>query len=123
MEYTQKMYLVPQHQLDKLKQSTDVSIRRAAQTELDKEMAEVLDSPGNDMYDKAKKYAGILQRYLSLVKQDARENSVLTLSTPDRHTTDVGVNAVSTPYPHASDVRDLVSDEILKRVQKKSKKC
>lgn len=119
MEYTQKMYLVPQQQLDRLKQQqqdANVSIRRAAQTELDKEMSEVLDSEDVNMSEKAKKYSKILQRYLSLVKQEASEKSTLTLSMPHVQTSDVGVTAEFDSGGNAD-----VEESILKYIPRRSK--
>lgn len=119
MEHATKMYLVPQHQLDKLKQlpsvDSDPSIRRVAQTELDKEMALVLDSPSTDINEKAKKYANILQRYLALTRQGEQEKSVLTLSTPTVQTYETGVTA----YP---DNGDAITANILKYIPKRSEK-
>ena len=88
MENTQKMFLVPQHQLDALKQphqydQNNKSIRQTAQNELDKAMTDVLNLPDTDVYEKAKKYAVILQRYLVLTKQNKLEKNVLTLSIPN----------------------------------------
>ena len=50
MEHTQKMFLVPQHQLDALKQpqqyeQNNRTIRQTAQNELDKAMIDVLNLP------------------------------------------------------------------------------
>lgn len=119
MEHTTKMYLVPQHQIDKLKQpspqDSELSIRRVAQTELDKEIAHVLDSPCVDIHEKAKKYTNILQRYLSLVRQGEREKTVLTLSSPIAQTYDAGV----TTYP---DDGDVFIANILKHIPKRSQK-
>lgn len=91
MEHTQKMFLVPQHQIDLLKQQVEQhhtpdqnnsNLRQVVQNELDKEMADVLKLPDTNVYEKAKKYSAILQRYLTLVRQGEREKSVLTLSLP-----------------------------------------
>ena len=46
-----------------------------AQNELDKAMIDVLNLPDTDVYEKAKKYAGILQRYLALTKQNQLEKT------------------------------------------------
>ena len=87
MEHTQKMYLVPQQQLAALQhhQSTDpqsVSLRQSVQNELDRAMSDILNQSDIDVYEKAKKYSSVLQKYLNLVKLGAREKNVLTLSLP-----------------------------------------
>ena len=71
MEHTQKMFLIPHQQLELLKQQQqqqhpmqNPSIRQEAANELDKSMIDVLNQDDTDLYEKAKKYARILQRYL-----------------------------------------------------------
>lgn len=57
MEHTQKMFLIPQHQLDMLnhqQQQHTGSVRHVAQNELDKAMVEVLQLPDLDVYEKLK---------------------------------------------------------------------
>ena len=83
MDHVQKMFLVPQHELDKLKhqshtQSLDTPIRNIAENELDGEIQKLLATPGMDIHEKAKKYSGVLQRYLSFVRQGANEKNFLT---------------------------------------------
>ena len=89
MEHTQKMFLVPQHQLDTLKHPQQYdqhtkSIRQTAQNELDKAMTDVLNLPDTDVYEKAKKYAVILQRYLVLTKQNELEKNVFIITEHSR---------------------------------------
>lgn len=112
VEHTQTMFLVPQHQLELLKrqqqQHNTGSIRQAAQNELDKAMVDVLQLPDLDMYEKAKKYAGILQRYLSLGQHGQHEKSVLTLSLPVTESDDAGGTRQDAAHP----VNDINEKEV-----------
>lgn len=118
MEHTQKMFLVPQHQLDALKQPQQYeqnrSIRQTAQNELDKAMTDVLNLPDTDVYEKAKKYAGILQRYLVMTKQNELEKNLLTLSIPN-------TSDLVAPIDD-QDKKDLIAEEVLKHMPKRSRK-
>ena len=118
MEHTLKMFLVPQHQLDALKQlqqyEKNRSIRQTAQNELDKAVTDVLNLPDTDVYEKAKKYAGILQRYLVMTKQNELEKNVLTLSIPN--TSDL-VSPIDD-----QDKKDLITEEVIKHMPKRSRK-
>ena len=80
-----KMYLVPQQELDRLKKQLQGSenIRQKAGNYLDTAMKDILNWKGLNAYDKVKKYTNLLQRYLALVKQGERENNHLSLSLPD----------------------------------------
>lgn len=126
MEHTQKMFLVPQQQLDSLKQQQQQeqnsgSIRQTVQNELDRAMIDVLKLPDIDMYEKAKKYSNILQRYLSMVRQGEREKGVLTLSLPvsDTH----GSSLDATPsVDNVNSKKDPILDEVLKHMPKRSLK-
>lgn len=119
MQHTQKMFLVPQHQLDLLKQQQQnpASIRQVAQNELDQAMANVLELPDTDMYEKAKKYAAILQRYLTLVKQGEREKAVLTLSLPDGDGGDQ-----NDPPSSDTGVNDPVVGDVLRHIPTRSRR-
>ena len=113
------MYLVPQHQLDALKHTTPrESVRQSAENELDKAIEVVLNSPDADLYEKAKKYGSVLQRYLSMVKQGLLEQGSLTLSlsedTPQAHTT--------TPVHLDNTKDDRVYDKIMKHIPQRSRK-
>ena len=114
------MYLVPQHQLDALKHTTPrESVRQSAENELDKAIEVVLNSPDADLYEKAKKYGSVLQRYLSMVKQgQGLEQGLLTLSlsedTPQAHTT--------TPVHLDNTKDDRVYDKIMKHIPQRSRK-
>ena len=88
MDHVQKMFMVPQHQLDILKNTHQTpptpseSIRQHAENDLDREMGNVLNSPDTDVYIKAKRYSAVLQRYLAMVRQKASEKTLLTLTLP-----------------------------------------
>ena len=88
MEHTQKMFLVPQNQLAALQDpqtsdSSNVSLRQSVQSELDRAMSDILKQQDIDVYEKAKRYSSILQRYLVMIKQGEREKRVITLSMPE----------------------------------------
>ena len=65
-----KMYLVPQQELDRLKQQLQgpENIRQTAENDLDMAMKDVLNGKGLNPYDKVQNYTKLLQRYLALVK-------------------------------------------------------
>ena len=120
MEHTHKMYLVPQHQLDALKQPYPrESVRQTAENALDKAIEEVLNTPDTDLYEKAKRYGSVLQRYLSLVKQGQREQGELTLSLAEDGSksqprdADEGGNASA---------GDSVFEEVMRHIPTKSKR-
>lgn len=126
MEHTQKMFLVPQHQLGLVKQQPHYkqqdqreSIRQAVQNELDRAMIDVLNQPDTDMYEKAKKYSVILQRYLAVVRQGEREKGALPLPLPSGES-DTGSN----PVVSADDVpgKDVILGNVIRHIPKKSKK-
>lgn len=129
MDHTQKMFLVPQQQLDALKHTMpdqrQGSIRQSVENDLDRTMSEVLEKPDTDVYEKAKKYAGILQRYLNFVRQGEREKSVLTLSLPpgENH---AGANPTASKEESGTydmvPKKDLVLGSVIKHLPKKSKK-
>lgn len=127
MEHVQKMFLVPQHQLDLIKQQQQQqqtgSIRQQSQNELDKEMLHVLQDSDVDVYEKAKKYSDILQRYLTLVRQGAREKNVLSLSLPEQFNRDVQPQSADTSPVHGdAGVRDLVAENVLTHIPKRSRR-
>lgn len=80
-----KMYLVPQQELDRLKKQVQgpENIRQTAENDLDTAMKDILNQKGLNPYDKVQKYTNLLQRYLSLVKQGERETGHLTISLQD----------------------------------------
>lgn len=120
MEHTQKMYLVPQHQIESLKQlhqqphqpshTPNVSLRQSSLNALDQAMSDILKQPDINVYEKAKKYSSILQRYLAMVKQDEREKTVITLSLPENDSKDeIAEN-------------DIIRTEVLKHMPKRNKR-
>ena len=115
MDYTQKMFLVPQSQLNALRQPPNphIDIRESAQNELDKAMGEVLNSPSDDIYEKAKKYTNILQRYLSFSKQGDCEKNILTLLLPEKTPT-TGVDG-------EQDGKDRMIKDILLHIPNRNK--
>lgn len=129
MDHTQKMFLVPQHQMDSLKPSLHDqrpgSIRQSVENDLDRAMSDVLKQPDTDMYEKAKKYAGILQRYLAVVRQGEREKNVLTLSLPPGESHEGSSLIVSKEaqdtYADAPK-KDLILGHVIKHMPKNSKK-
>ena len=84
MEYAEKMFLVPQHQLDKLKsENSRGTIRQIVENDLDVSIRNILGRNGLDAHEKAKLYAAVLQRYLTIVNQtggyeDQHFNTVIT---------------------------------------------
>ena len=112
MEHAQKMYLVPQHQLDALKQPTPPErLRQTVENELDEAMKNILNLPDLDLHEKAKKYASVLQRFLAMVKQGELEKGVLTLSLP-----------VDDPGIVNKDVPTDVLEEVLKQMPARSRR-
>lgn len=125
MEHVQKMFLVPQHQLDLLKQPPQHTgnIRQQAQNDLDKEMLQVSQESDIDVYEKAKKYSDILQRYLALVRQGAREKSVLSLSLPEQLNTEVQTPPADTPLAYGAEgVKDFIAENVLTHISKRSRR-
>ena len=124
MEHTQKMFLVPQNQLATLQppQTTDssnVSLRQSVQSELDRAMSEILKQPDINVYEKAKKYSSILQRYLALARQGEREKSVITLSLPDESSKD---DASMSESQDAIAQDDMIRAEVLAHMPSRNKR-
>jgi len=101
------------------------SIRQSVENDLDRAMNDVLEKPDTDVYEKAKKYAGILQRYLNYVRQGEREKSILTLSLPhgENH---AGANHIASKEELGTydmvPIKDLVLGSVIKHMPKNSKK-
>lgn len=117
MEYAEKMYLVPQNQLDKI-QSTNTreNIQQVAENDLDTAIRNILLRTDLDQREKVKLYSNILTRYLTIVKLGDRESSVLTLSLP----TDEHYHKVNSVETHGEDKpKDVVTSEVLKNVPTK----
>lgn len=109
------MFLVPQQQLLSLQQqqTTNGSLRQSAQNELDQAMGEILKQSDVDVYEKAKRYSSILQRYLAMVKQGEQEKGVITLSLPEEN---------SKEDPRDNDAEDDIISEVLKHMPKRNKR-
>ena len=110
METAEKMYLVPQHQLDKLKTMTSgkENVRNTVENDLNETMRHILTRSDLIPYEKAKLYASALQRFLNIVKQGDEETARLTLSLPveSENKTVIGV----------TDDQQTTKDEIAKEV-------
>jgi hypothetical protein len=122
MEYAEKMFLVPQHQLDKLKSSnTRESIQQVVENDLDMTIRNILHRSDLDHHEKAKMYTGVLQRFLTLTRQGDRESGTLTLRLPQPS----NVEKEDPPAPgHVRAPDDLgdFADEILKNIPQRSVK-
>lgn len=80
MEYAEKMYLVPHHQLDKLKsENARENIQQTVESDLDAAIRNILRRADLNPYEKVKLYSHTLSRFLTIVKQGDRESGVLTL--------------------------------------------
>ena len=124
MDHVQKMYMVPQHQLDILKNtqqpSPSTSIRQQAENDLDREMENVLNSSDTDVYIKAKQYSAVLQRYLAMVKQKANEKAMLTLTLPPGDAPP-GNNAIENSIAAHDESEDAALSEIMRYMPGKHK--
>lgn len=122
MEYAEKMYLVPHHQLDKLKsENARENIQQTVESDLDAAIRNILRRDDLNPYEKVKLYSQTLNRFLTVVKQGDRESGVLTLSLPHL---DPGPKDES---PTAANVEDgkaeeTVVAEVLKNVPSRSVK-
>ncbi len=121
MEYSEKMYLVPQKQLEMLKSGTPrENIQQVVENDLDMAIRNILLRTDLDQCEKVKLYSNILTRFLTIVKQEDRESGVLTLSLPN---SDTGHKDVR-PNTSAEDDEgsENVVDEVLKNVPVRSMK-
>lgn len=118
MDHVQKMFLVPQHQLDKLKNLsfTPAPIRQTVENELDQSIREILSRTDMDPHEKAKQYAVALQRFIAIVKQGDKESNILKLSLPTGGGEEFDTGDDQTHGPDA-----LVQD-VIKGVPPRSKK-
>lgn len=83
MEYAEKLFLVPQNQIDKLKMSnTRESIQQTVEDDLDLAIRNILNKDNLAAHEKAKLYTSVLQRFLTVVKQGDRASNTLTLAFP-----------------------------------------
>ena len=83
MDYTEKLFLVPRNQVERLKESkVSVPIRQEVVHDLDTSIKNVLNRTDLLAHEKASQYSALLQRYLSLVKQSEQDTSTLKLMMP-----------------------------------------
>lgn len=116
MDYTEKMYLVPLNQVERLKESkVSVPIRQEVVHDLDTSIKSVLSR--NDLlpHEKASQYSTLLQRYLTLVKQGEQDTSTLKLMMPkDTPREVVAPPLIETVFqPPPPEVEALVSEVLL----------
>ena len=122
MANAEKMYLVPQRQLDRLRgydNTNPLPIRQTAENDLDVSIKNILSRDDLDPHKKAKQYTTLLHRYLSLIKQGDLETNLLTLTVP------TPVNTVSSPSTQTVAVgveSDYFFKEILKNVPPRNRK-
>ncbi len=120
MEYAEKMYLVPQHQLDKARtENVRKTIQQSVENDLDVAMRNILLRTDLNPYEKAKLYTNTLSRFLTIVKQGDRESGVLTQSLPDPTHKDEVPTVASVEDDGAE---EHVVDEVLKNVPSRSVK-
>lgn len=115
MEHVEKMYLVPKHDLEKLRlpEPAAPNIRQSVTQRLDSEIRDILHRTDMPDDEKIKRYTTILQRYLALAKQGTKELSTLTLLTPD---------IPGDQQPTATVVKDASIQHILEHVSYRFKK-
>lgn len=122
MDYAEKMFLVPQNQLDKLKTGIPrESIQQVVENDLDLTIRNILNRNDLGTYEKAKMYTAVLQRFLTLSKQGDRETNTLTLTLPQPDHVKKETPA-ATGSTSVQDTLDNVADDILKNVPKRSVK-
>lgn len=122
------MYLVPQKQLDRLKNDTKpLPLRQSVENELDVSMKNVLSKTDLTPHEKVKQYTALLQRFLALVKQGELDTNTLTLSLPQASEAiddPQGASVQGSPPGSMSPTLegDLIASEVLKNVSSRSKK-
>lgn len=121
MEHAEKMYLVPQNQLEKIQTPPQrENIQQFVENDLDTAIRNILLRNDLDQREKAKLYSNILTRFLTIVKQGDRESGILTLSLP---TPDPGhKDHLTAGVPGENGGSEDVIDEILKNVPSRSLK-
>ncbi|KAJ1190925.1 hypothetical protein NDU88_000244 [Pleurodeles waltl] len=119
MEHSQKIYLLPRHQLEQLGPSTaDVcDIRRNETQRLDAEIKAILNRTDLKPHNKAGLYSGALQNVLQYYKQLASEKNKLTLYTTDTEQPTADPIAPQDPGPlvHV----DTVVEDLLKNISQR----
>ncbi|KAL1280073.1 hypothetical protein QQF64_014673, partial [Cirrhinus molitorella] len=123
MEHTEKMYLVSQRQLDKLKGGTTrESIHQNAEDDLDMTMRSILHRSDLEPHEKAKMYTSVLQKFLTLAKLRDRETNTLTLSLPTPDHAEKEEEPIVTTAASSQDTLDVVADDVLKNVPERNAK-
>lgn len=122
-----KMFLVSPHQLKRLTQPAESSIRQTAEDDLDERMRAILQQPGLNSYEKVKRYEALLQRYLTLLKQGQKDERRVTLSlSSDPVTHDPSPPSESEPAqpPQGTewDESDVAANEVLKSLPPRDRK-
>ena len=87
-------------------------LRQAVENELDTSINNVLSRTDLDQHEKAKLYTGLLQRYLTLVKQGALETNTLTLSLPQPPVYSDPVTPLTTQTTRSGVVGDGMVEDI-----------
>ncbi len=132
MEYAEKHYVIPQNQLNKLRAgSVRETIQQVVENDLDVAIRNILQRTDLDPHGKVKLYSNVLQRFLTIVKQDDLESGTLTLTLPKQdavHTDAPAVTPVTAPAnasvpPSNNDYgEDQIVSEILNNVPQRSLK-
>lgn len=120
LEHTERMYLVSQRQLDKLKTPRE-SIHQDVEKDLDTTIRDILHRGDLEPHEKAKMYTSVLQRFLTLAKLADRETNALTLSLPSSDHADKEEPMMTTDV-NDQEVLDIVADDVLKNVPQRNAK-
>lgn len=117
METAEKMYLVPQHQIDKLRNITmeKETIRKTVENNLDDAIRGILSRTDLNEYDKVKLYASVLQNFLNLVKVGEQETAQLTLSLPK-------ISESKTEAAVTEPPKDEIVQEVLANISARNKR-
>lgn len=120
METAEKLYLVPQHQLDKLRNTATEkeSLRKTVENNLDDAIRHILLRSDLNEYEKAKLYTSTLQRFLNLVKLGDQETTELTLSLPKIQESKTEATATEAPHPQ----KDEIVQEVIANVSARNKR-
>ena len=123
MDYTEKLFLVPRTQIDRLKESkVSPPIRQEVVHDLDTAIKAVLSRTDLTPHEKASQYSTLLQRYLTLVKQGEQDTSTLKLMMPNHFPREDVDGAVDqTIGPDLSSEADTVVSEVLQNISNRSK--
>ena len=125
MDNAEKMYLVPQRQLDRLRgndNTTPLPIRQTVENDLDVSIKNILSRDDLDPHEKAKQYTLLLHRYLSLIKRGDLDTNLLTLTVPTPSVNTVNQSLASTQTIAVGLESDNMSTEILKNVPSRNRK-